>query len=238
MIVIRKQTLYNLIFAIALIFSFGLNFNPLLMTNETAAPLTFGKVVVIDPGHGSPDGGATGHSGTLEKDINLAIAKKLGSYLQQGGAHVIYTREDDNAVTDNLNVKIKEIKRADLSNRKNLKNNSGADLFISIHMNKFEQSKYKGAQVFYPGNSSESKKLAETIQQSITEFADNTNYREAKDSKNDIFILNDSKIPSVLVECGFLSNPEEEAKLMSQEYQSEIAYAIFGGISRYLIRMK
>lgn len=238
MIVIRKQTLYNLIFAIALIFSFGLNFNPLLRTNETAAPLTLGKVVVIDPGHGSPDGGATGHSGTLEKDINLAIAKKLGSYLQQGGAHVIYTREDDNAVTDNLNAKIKEIKRADLSNRKNLKNNSGADLFISIHMNKFEQSKYKGAQVFYPGNSPESKKLAETIQQSITEFADNTNCREAKDSKNDIFILNDSKIPSVLVECGFLSNPEEEAKLMSQEYQSEIAYAIFGGISRYLIRMK
>lgn len=238
MIVIRKQTLYNLIFAIALIFSFGLNFNPLLRTNETAAPLTLGKVVVIDPGHGSPDGGATGHSGTLEKDINLAIAKKLGSYLQQGGAHVIYTREDDNAVTDNLNAKIKEIKRADLSNRKNLKNNSGADLFISIHMNKFEQSKYKGAQVFYPVNSPESKKLAETIQQSITEFADNTNYREAKDSKNDIFILNDSKIPSVLVECGFLSNPEEESKLMSQEYQSEIAYAIFGGISRYLIRMK
>lgn len=238
MIVIRKQTLYNFIFAIALIFSFGLNFNPLLRTNETAAPLTFGKVVVIDPGHGSPDGGATGHSGTLEKDINLAIANKLGSYLQQGGAHVIYTREDDNAVTDNLNAKIKEIKRADLSNRKNLKNNSGADLFISIHMNKFEQSKYKGAQVFYPGNSPESKKLAETIQQSITEFADNTNYREAKDSNNDIFILNDSKIPSVLVECGFLSNPEEEAKLMSQEYQSEIAYAIFGGISRYLIRMK
>ncbi|MBR2405395.1 MAG: N-acetylmuramoyl-L-alanine amidase CwlD, partial [Clostridia bacterium] len=199
-------------------------------------PLTFGRVIVIDPGHGSPDGGATGYSGSLEKDINLDIAKKLGSYLQQGGAYVIYTREDDNAVTDNLEAKIKEIKRADLANRKNIKNNSGADLFISIHMNKFEQSKYKGAQVFYPGNSLESKELAQTIQQSITEFADNSNYREAKDSKNDIFILKDSKIPSVLVECGFLSNPEEEAKLLTQEYQSEIAYAIFGGISRYLAK--
>jgi len=236
MIVINKQTLFNLIFTIALIFSFGLNLNPILKTNETAAPLTFGRVIVIDPGHGSPDGGATGYSGSLEKDINLDIAKKLGSYLQQGGAYVIYTREDDNAVTDNLEAKIKEIKRADLANRKNIKSNSGADLFISIHMNKFEESKYKGAQVFYPGNSLESKELAQTIQQSITEFADNSNYREAKDSKNDIFILNDSKIPSVLVECGFLSNPEEEAKLLTQEYQSEIAYAIFGGISRYLAK--
>ena len=90
---------------------------------------------------------------------------------------MIYTREDDNAVTDNLEAKIKEIKRADLANRKNIKNNSGADLFISIHMNKFEQSKYRGAQVFYPGNSLESKELAQTIQQSITEFADNSNYR-------------------------------------------------------------
>lgn len=236
MILIKKQTLFNLIFTIALIFSFGLNLNPILKTNETAAPLTLGKVIVIDPGHGSPDGGATGYSGSLEKDINLDIAKKLGSYLQQSGAHVIYTREDDNAVTDNLEAKIKEIKRADLSNRKNIKNNSGADLFISIHMNKFEQSKYRGAQVFYPGNCPESKKLAQIIQQSITDFADNSNYREAKDSKNDIFILKDSKIPSVLVECGFLSNPEEEAKLLTQEYQSEIAYAIFGGISRYLAK--
>ena len=124
----------------------------------------------------------------------------------------------------------------DLRSRLRFTREANADLFISIHMNKFEQSKYRGAQVFYPGNSLESKEPAQTIQQSITEFADNSNYREAKDSKNDIFILKDSKIPSVLVECGFLSNPEEEAKLLTQEYQSEIAYAIFGGISRYLAK--
>lgn len=233
MFIIKKQKIFNVIFAVALICSLGLNFLPKTQSIETAAPITSGKVIVIDAGHGTPDGGAIGYSGTLEKDLNLQIAKRLGSFLQQAGVHVLYTREDDNAVADNLDEKIREIKRSDLKNRKDMKSNSNADLFVSIHMNKFEDSQYKGAQVFYPGNSAESKLLAESVQNFIKNIADSTNTREAKDSKNSIFVLTDSEIPSVLVECGFISNPEEEEKLKTSAYQDNLAFAIFCGITQY-----
>lgn len=233
MLIIKKQTVFNVIFTIALVFAFGLNFIPDAQTYTTAAPVTSGKIIVIDAGHGSPDGGAVSNSGTLEKDLNLKISKRLGSLLQQSGAYVIYTRSDDNSIADDLNAKIRDIKRSDMRNRKDIKNNSGADLFVSIHMNFFEDPQYSGAQVFYKGTCAQSKMLAESIQQYIKDFADNTNTREAKDSKNSIFILNDSNLPSVLVECGFLSNAAEESKLKTADYQDKIAFSIFSGISNY-----
>lgn len=107
-------------------------------------------------------------------------------------------------------------------------------MFVSIHMNSGDNSSYHGAQVFYQHNSPDSKKLAEAVQKSIKSFADSSNTREAKDSKNSIFILKDSKIPSVLVECGFLSNKEEEARLQTDSYQNQLAYAIYGGILKYI----
>ena len=234
MFFISKQKIFTIIFATALIFSIGINFFPRYDIKETAAPPISGKIVVLDAGHGSPDGGGVGTSGVFEKDLNLTITKLIGNYLSQSGAHVIYTREDDNSIADDLDAKLREIKRSDLKNRKNIKNNSGADLFVSIHMNKFEQPQYKGAQVFYAQNSEQSKKLAETIQGKIKAFADTTNNREAKVNDNSIFILKDSTIPSILIECGFISNSEEEKKLLTESYQKEIAFAIFSGINEYI----
>jgi len=230
---ISKQKLYNIVFAVALVLTVGINFFPSYDIMETAAPPVHGKVVVIDAGHGSPDGGAVGISGVLEKDLNLDVAKMVGNFLEQSGAFVIYTRYDDNSVAENLGESIREIKRKDLKKRKDIKNNSGADIFVSIHMNKFDDAKYKGAQVFYANSSQESKLLAESIQKSIRNFADSTNTREIKEDNNSIFILRDNTIPSVVVECGFLSNLEEEKKLNTKKYRETIAFAIFSGISEY-----
>ena len=230
---IKKQKIYNIIFFLALIFACVSVFsNGFFAVPTMSIPLS-GRVIVIDPGHGTPDGGAVGYSGSKEKDLNLLVAKSLGNLLQQSGAHVIYTRQGDSAIADNINDSIRNVKKSDMKKRKTIRDESGADLFISIHMNKFPQAKYKGAQVFYETSCNDSELLAGHIQNQIKLIADSSNTREIKNSKKDIFILNGSKIPSVLVECGFLSNPGEEQKLLSKSYQDKMAYAIYSGILKY-----
>jgi len=216
--------------AITLIIVFSVSF---FKSKTTSAIPVNKKIIVIDAGHGSPDGGAMAEDGTLEKDINLDVATRLYKLLEKTGAYVIMTRLDDNAVTDDLNKKIREIKRQDLKNRRNIRDNSEADLFVSIHMNKFEQSEYYGAQVFYSDTPPESKVLAENIQSELINLADPSNTRNAKKAEG-IFILKNSKIPSVLVECGFLSNPSEREKLKTDEYRETLAWAIYCGIVKYL----
>lgn len=231
-----KQKLYNTVFAFALVAAL---LSMVLAIDDkafkTMATVINGKVIVIDAGHGTPDGGTKGTMGTMEKDLNLAISKKLGNLFTQSGAHVVYTREGDGTIADNLDDKIRNIKRNDMSKRKNIRDNSGADVFISIHMNFFEDPQYKGAQVFYKGDNEESRLLAECVQKYIKNFADSSNMREAKDSKNSIFILNDSKVPAILAECGFLSNTDEEKMLLDPSYQDKIAYAIFSGTLKYFV---
>lgn len=231
---IKKQTVYNCIFFLVLLCTVIFRGSSGILTEKTSAVAISGKTIVVDPGHGTPDGGAVADDGTLEKDINLTVSKKLGSLLQQSGANVVYTRENDNAVTDNLNDKIRKIKLDDLKNRKKIAQKSNADIFISIHMNKFSDKSYSGAQVFYQGKSEKSKILAEIIQKNMRKIADNKNRREAKDSKTSIFVLNDMKMPAVLVECGFLSNDEEKEKLLNDSYTDKIAYSIYCGIFEYI----
>ncbi len=200
---------------------------------ETSGVPSANKVVVIDAGHGSPDGGAVGINGSVEKDINLAIAKKVQSHLEESGCIVVMTRADDNAVVDNLDEKIRNIKRADLKNRRDMRDSSSADAFVSIHMNKFPDSSLTGAQVFYAGKTDESKGLGEKIQSELITIADPKNHRVAKKADKSIFILKDSDVPSVIVECGFLSNAKEEALLNDNTYQEKIAWGIYSGIQKY-----
>ena len=201
-------------------------------TPATSLPINK-KIIVIDAGHGTPDGGAVSENGATEKDINLDVANRLCALLEKTGAYVIMTRLDDNAVTDDLKAKIREIKRRDLKNRRDIRDNSDADIFVSIHMNKFEDPKYYGAQVFYSYTPEESKRLAESIQEELIKLADPSNTREAKKADG-IFILKNSRIPSVLVECGFLSNPEEAQKLETDKYRDTLAWAVYCGIVKYL----
>lgn len=201
-------------------------------SNIAAYALPFNdKIIIIDAGHGIPDGGATGISGSIEESLNLDVALKLQQLLEQSGAYVLLTRSDNNSVVYDKNKKISEMKTEDLKFRKRMRDD-GCDAFISIHMNKFDIEKYKGAQVFY-ANNEKSKLLGEVIQKSLKEFADNSNNRKAKSSGNDIFILKNSNTAAVLVECGFLSNKQEEILLNTQQYRKKIAYGIYHGIMEY-----
>jgi N-acetylmuramoyl-L-alanine amidase len=187
-------------------------------------------IVVIDAGHGGFDPGKVGVNGELEKDINLAIANKLKAYLEYSGYVVVMTREDENGL---YNESSKNKKREDMNKRKQIINSSDGDILVSIHQNSFQQEKYRGAQVFYYAASDEGKKLAEFIQKEIKIFADNTNNRQIKDS-NSYFMLKQTNIPGVIVECGFLSNYQEAELLSSDLYQDRIAWAIYIGISKFL----
>ena len=182
------------------------------------------KVIVLDAGHGASDGGAIGRTGVAEKDINLKIAQKLQKLLEQTGATVIVTRADDSAIA--------ETKRSDMRLRKNIKETSSADIFVSIHMNKFSQSKYSGAQVFYSSDD-KSKALGEAIQASMRNILNPDNNRVAKSAEDSIYILKKSDVPSVIVECGFLSNPEEEELLTQADYQDKVAWSVYAGITSY-----
>lgn len=182
------------------------------------------KIVVLDAGHGGWDPGKTGNAGENESELNLAITEKLASFLEQGGATVYLTRADGNALGSK--------KGEDMAQRKTIVNESKGDLLVSIHQNAFPSSSARGAQVFYHKNSEEGKILAECIQNSLKERADAQNKRMAK-ANEDYYVLRTTQIPAVLVECGFLSNGEEEEKLNENLYQERIAWAIYCGILDY-----
>lgn len=182
------------------------------------------KVILIDPGHGGWDPGKVGDRDTLEKDINLQISKKLQAYLEQGGSYVMMTRAEDEALSST--------KTWDMNLRKALANSSKADLFISIHQNSFPQSSVKGAQVFYYNESNRSKELAQYIQKELRDFVDSSNKFEAKSNTN-YYVLKQTVMPAVIVECGFLTNPSQKANLENDNYQEKIAWAIYMGIVRY-----
>ena len=196
-------------------------------------PIT-NKTIIVDAGHGGIDPGAmTDDESIKEKDVNLKITMKLKELLESSGAMVILTRNDDTSLYKEEEGKtIRQKYNENLKNRKKIIKESSADMFVSIHLNKFEQSKYYGAQTFYPYGKDEDKQLAIYIQAELKRVVDNTNNREIK-PRNDLYLLKENEIPSTLIECGFLSN-EKEAKLLNDEkYQNEIAWAIYVGIQRY-----
>lgn len=194
------------------------------------------KVVIIDAGHGGEDPGAVSdYSGLKEKDVNLLIAHRLKEVLESDGYKVIMTREEDKLEYPPETRNITQKRYEDLTRRKKIMDEAGGNIAVSIHMNKFPQTQYFGAQTFYPPKSPDSQKLATLIQDSLIKSVDPNNIRVAKE-KNDptpIVIFRDIKTPTVVVECGFLSNAEEEKKLAAKEYQEKIVLAIKDGINKY-----
>ncbi len=182
------------------------------------------KIVILDAGHGGWDPGKVGVNGDNEKDINLKVMTRLQMLLEQGGATVFITRATDEALG--------ETKPEDMAERRAIADENVGDILVSIHQNAFSQSTAKGAQVFYHHTSDGGKKLAADIQLNLKTFADPENKRESK-SNDDYYILRSTGMPSVLVECGFLSNPEEEKLLNTEEYQEKIAWSIYMGILKY-----
>ena len=190
-------------------------------------------VVVIDAGHGGRDPGASGTSGVTEEEINLKIALKLRRLIEQGGGTAIMIREDDSGLyTDGGNGR-ETRKSEDLKNRHALINSCGADILISIHLNSFPQSQYYGAQTFYLQNDDKSRKLAEQIQDEVIKVLDRGNDRKVK-STDSVYILKNNSMPGALIECGFLSNHEEEHLLDDEHYQEKVAWSIFVGIVKFM----
>lgn len=188
------------------------------------------KVVLIDPGHGGIDGGAQSKNGTIEKDINLQISKRLKERLEKEGYKVYMTREEDKELSP------KKVK--DLEARCKMKIETKCDVFISIHQNKFNSEKCFGAQVWYASNE-KSMKLAKYVQDSLKEGVKDNNKRLEKAAKEQYKILRDKYDGACLiVECGFLSNNEEEQRLKSESHQNQIVDGITIGINKYFDEIK
>ena len=193
------------------------------------------QTVIIDAGHGGDDGGAIGIDGTVEKDINLDIALKLEKLLKFYGFDVIMTRTEDIMTCDDGLDSLRKRKVSDIHNRFDVLEKNPDAVFISIHQNKFEDNSQHGTQVFYSGNNDESKLLAELIQNSIVSVLQPDNSRVVKKSGSGIYLLYHAKLPAVLVECGFISNPAEVKKLNDENYRMKIAILIADGLIKYLM---
>lgn len=196
-----------------------------------------GKTIILDAGHGGEDGGAVGVDGIIEKDINLAVSLKLRELLEASGYNVIMTRDKDEAIYDDTAGTLREKKRSDLHNRADIikENENDNTIFVSIHQNKFPDSKYFGTQIFYSKNNTESQGLASGIKDSVVSLVQPDNTREIKPAGSNVYLLHNAQVPAVVVECGFLSNQEEAQKLIKDEYQSQLAFCVYCGIINYFI---
>ncbi|MEH7116232.1 N-acetylmuramoyl-L-alanine amidase CwlD [Neobacillus vireti] len=194
-----------------------------------------GKIILLDAGHGGPDGGA-GTGETLEKDIALEITKNVRDYLQQQGALVIMTREKDEDLADPDTRGYSRRKVEDLKKRLKMINNTDIDLFVSIHLNAIPSARWSGAQTFYAPQHKENARAAKFIQEELRRNLENTE-RKAKPI-NQVYILKNAKKPGVLVEVGFLSNPREKALLKKGSYQEKVSASINNGILRYFTNEK
>lgn len=201
---------------------------------ETSSNPFMRKTIIVDAGHGGDDGGAIGIDGTVEKDINLDIALKLEKILKFYGFNVIMTRTEDVMTCDDGLDSLRKRKVSDIHNRFDLMRKNPDAVFISVHQNKFEDTSQHGTQVFYSGNNEKSKVLAEAIQTSITSAVQPENGRVVKKSDSGIYLLYHAEIPAVLVECGFISNPDEVKKLKDESYRMKLAILIADGLLKYL----
>lgn len=224
----RHRVIFGLTgLALAVIFTFGVCFFALA---KTAAANTQRLTVVIDAGHGGVDGGVVGTvSGTKESDVNLAVSRYLQEEFEEAGFRVVQTRPTQAGLYGTATA---GYKKRDMQKRAEIINQNSPVFVISVHQNFFSLPSRRGAQVFFREDSSSSKTLACAIQTAFNEMPETT--RKFTALKGDYYVLNCSDYPSVIVECGFLSNPEDEALLISADYQKKVASVIADGALSYL----
>lgn len=239
-----KFLLFVLIFVLvtALI---GSLFSSMLGSDSSFAASALGtvgsmnRIVVLDAGHGGEDGGASSADGTLEKDLNLAVTLLLADNLRAAGIEVILTRETDRMLYDPTSDYVGRKKMLDLKERLEIARKTATEhqdaevLFISIHMNAYPSESVRGLQVWYSANNSASLALAESIQSNVRTLVQSENDRKVKKAGTNIYLLDRLDIPAILIECGFLSTPEEAALLETEEYRRELMFAIFTAILNY-----
>ena len=234
-IINRKKISLIIIFFMLGIFAYSYQFSKIKLntkTFDTTATPVSGKIVVLDAGHGTPDEGASSSNGVTEAEINLKIALKVQTLLEESGCTVILTRSDSNAIYSLDSDTLREKKVSDIKNRVKIGNTSSADIFVSIHLNKIAQQQYYGWQCFYKDKNEQSEKLAKSLQKNLNESIQKENNRIAM-KINNIYIVKNVEIPLSIVECGFLSNQQEEKELQLDEYQNKLAWGIYNGIIDY-----
>lgn len=230
-IISKKRVLFITIMIMVSVFSYEMYKKSEDTISTVSLPVT-GKTVVLDAGHGLPDQGAESASGVTEASINLIITQKVQTLLEQSGCTVVLTRSDENGIYDLSSNTIREKKVSDIKNRVKIGNESSADAFISIHLNKIPQSQYYGWQAFFKSNNEESEILAKSLQEELNSSIQKENKREALKITGK-YIIEHVEIPIAIIECGFLSNPEEAELLQQDEYQNKIAWGIYNGIMDY-----
>lgn len=230
-VVIKQFSLISVFVLLSVFFYSARTRHPVEIIPVMAVPVS-NKVIILDAGHGTPDEGAESSSGTLEAPINLQITLKIQKLLESSGATVILTRSDDNSICEIDAETIREKKISDVKERVKIGNNSSADVFVSIHLNKISESQYSGWQTFYKNSDENSKKLATSIQNSLNTTISN-NYDRTPHTISNVYIMKNVEIPITIVECGFLSNKDEEAKLKTDDYQEVLAWGIYNGIMDY-----
>lgn len=236
MIILKKLIILCLLVLVCFIFSIGFinfnsRFNDISSENKLNAK---NPTIIIDAGHGGFDGGTSTDDGISEKGINLNISLYLKEYLNFFGFNVVMTRETDTSTESEGLTTIRSRKSSDLHNRMSLMEKTDNSIFVSIHQNHFSASKYKGAQVFYsPELSEQSSLLAENIQESIVYYLQKDNTRQIKPCGTSVYLIYNAVKPAVLVECGFLSNPEDAENLQDEIYQRKMALCIALGILNY-----
>ena len=180
------------------------------------------------------DSGAVGINGELEKNINLAVVRNLKDMLTLSGFNVVLTRDADVSIHDDGVTGTRAQKVSDMKNRLDIISRQGENsLFISVHQNKFTQSEYFGAQIFYNENNPDNRMIAQIMQDNFKKIQPG-NDRQIKLSGDELYLFKNTQIPAVLVECGFLSNPDDAAALSDAEYQRKVAYTIYNGIMTYM----
>ena len=229
MFVLKRKNLIITAVFVVIVISFIACFGALNLT-KTSSLDNDKIIVVLDAGHGGVDGGVNGVlTGVKESELNLKVVKKIERYLISAGFKVVLTRSSDAGL---YGVATKNRKKKDMQKRKEIIENANPTLVVSIHMNKYSLQSRRGAQVFYKKGDENCRALAAKIQNALNDMPSST--RDCSILTGDYFVLNCNNFPSVLIECGFLSNPEDEALLISETYQDELSYTIFKGIVEYL----
>ena len=203
-----------------------------LSVRTSGGRVTEKKTIVLDAGHGGLDSGAVGINGELEKNINLEIVRDLRDMLTISGFNVVLTRNADKSIHDSGVTGIRNQKISDMENRLEIIKSYKDCIFLSIHQNKFTDPEYFGAQIFYNENNPDNMLLAQIMQDNF-KVIQPKNDREIKLSGDELYLFKDTKIPAVLIECGFLSNEQDAKDLSSEEYQHKVAFMIYNGIIRY-----
>lgn len=201
--------------------------------STVSAETMIDRQIVIDAGHGGEDGGAVGLYEVVEKNINLSIALKLQGLFEASGFDVIMTRTEDVSIYEDGSDTLKQQKTTDLKARLNIANRNSNAIMVSIHQNSFTDSRYSGAQVFYGGENSYSKPLAESIQQAFIAYIQPDNTRQIQKITSSVYLVYNADIPAVLTECGFLSNPDDALNLADADYQKKVAFSIYSGVLNF-----